>query len=153
PAGGGKPRRLTSHPAIDICPKFSRDGKSIYFSSMRSGDYRVWKMPADGGDAVQVSSNQGGAGGIESVDGRSVFYNTVAVVGSVWRQPLPAGEPVKMIDGVVWFNYCFLGNGVYYIDQVGGETKLNYRNLATGKSTIVGRNLGEVSAGLTVSPD
>ena len=39
PAAGGKPRRLTSHPAIDICPTFSRDGKWIYFSSMRSGDW------------------------------------------------------------------------------------------------------------------
>ena len=37
PASGGKPRRLTSHPANDHVPSFSRDGKWIYFSSNRSG--------------------------------------------------------------------------------------------------------------------
>ena len=32
PVGGGEPRRLTSHPGIDICPTFSWDGKWIYFA-------------------------------------------------------------------------------------------------------------------------
>ncbi len=153
PAAGGKPRRLTSHPAIDICPRFSRDGKSIYFSSMRSGDYRIWKMPAAGGDAVQVTPNQGGGGAVESPDGSSIYYNTVAVVSSVWRLPISGGQPVKVIDGVVWFNWWLFENGAYYIDRLGGETRLQYLNFATGKSTTVTRNLGEVGAGLTASPD
>jgi len=153
PAAGGKPRRLTSHPAIDLCPRFSRDGKWLYFSSMRSGDYRVWKMPAAGGDAVQVTPNQGGGGAVESPDGSSIYYNTVALVSSVWRLPISGGQPVKVLDGVVWFNWCLFENGAYYIDRLGGETRLQYLNFATGKSTTVARNLGEVTAGLTASPD
>ena len=153
PAAGGKPRRLTSHPAIDICSTFSRDGRWIYFSSMRSGDYRVWKMPAAGGDAVQVTPNQGGGGAIESPDGRSIYYNSVSVAGSVWRLPTSGGEPVKIVDGVVWFNYSLIDKGLYYIDRLGDETRLQYLNFVTGKTTTVARNLGEVSAGLTTSPD
>ena len=153
PAAGGKPRRLTSHAAIDICPTFSRDGKWIYFSSMRSGDYRVWKMPAAGGDAVQVTPNQGGGGAIESPDGSSVYYNTVSVVSSVWRMPTAGGDPVKVLDGVVRFNYSLLDKGAYYIDRPESETRLQYLDFATGTTTTVARNLGEVGAGLTTSPD
>lgn len=152
-AGGGKARRLTSHPAIDIDPIFSRDGKWIYFSSMRSGDYRVWKMPAAGGDAVQVTPNQGNQA-LEAADGSSIYYLTASVVSPLWRMATSGGEAVKVLDGIIWFNFCLVEKkGAYYIDRLGGETRLQYLNLVTGKSTIVARNLGEVSAGLTTSPD
>ncbi|MEK6325094.1 MAG: protein kinase [Acidobacteriota bacterium] len=152
PAAGGKPRRLTSHPAIDIASTFSRDGKWIYFNSMRSGDYRVWKMPAAGGDAVQVTPNQG-TQAFEVSDGSSIYYLTASVVSPVWRLPTSGGEPVKVLDGVIWFNFCLVEKGAYYIDRLGGETRLQYLNFATGKSTTVARNLGEVGAWLTASPD
>jgi len=153
PATGGKPRRLTSHPSIDIAPKFSRDGKWIYFSSMRTGDYRVWKMPATGGDAVQVTPNQGAGGAVESFDGNSIYYHSPLIVSPLWRLPKSGGEPVKALDSVLWFNWWLLKDGVYYIDAVAGETRLEYADFVTGKSTIVARNLGEVSSGLTATPD
>jgi Tol biopolymer transport system component len=152
PSAGGKPRRLTSHPAIDIGPTFSRDGKWIYFASMRSGDYRIWKVPSAGGDAVQVTPNQG-ARVFESPDGGILYYLTFSIVSPVWRLPTSGGVPVKLLDGVVWFNFCLVEKGAYYIDRPGGETRLQYLNLATGKSTTVARNLGDVSSGLTASPD
>jgi Tol biopolymer transport system component len=152
PAAGGRPRRLTSHPAIDICPSFSRDGKWMYFSSMRSGDYRVWKMPATGGDAVQVTPNQGGQA-YEGWDGSNIHYIAVSLVSSLWRLPTSGGEPVKVLDGIVWFNFSLLDKGVYYIDRLGDETRLQFLNFVTGKTTTVARNLGEVTAGLTASPD
>jgi serine/threonine protein kinase/sugar lactone lactonase YvrE len=153
PVAGGKPRRLTDHPAIDLAPRFSKDGKTLYFSSMRSGDYRIWKMSVNGGAAVQVTTTQGGGGGVESGDAADLYYNTVAVVGSVWRQRLSGGEPLKILDGVVWFNWFLLDKGIYYVDRPGAETRLQYLNLATGKSTTIAHNLGEVGAGLTVSHD
>jgi Tol biopolymer transport system component len=128
-------------------------GKTLYFSSMRSGDYRIWKMPVNGGDAVQVTTTQGGGGGVESADGADLYYNTVAVVGSVWRQRLAGGEPLKVLDGVVWFNWFLLDKGIYYVDRPGAETRLQYFNLATGRSTTIAHSLGEVGAGLTVSHD
>ena len=36
PASGGKPRNLTSNPARDDFPSFSRDGRWIYFNSTRT---------------------------------------------------------------------------------------------------------------------
>jgi Tol biopolymer transport system component len=153
PVAGGKPRRLTTHASLNICPAYSRDGKSLYFSSMRSGDYRIWKMPAEGGDAVMVSPTQGGGGAIESWDGQSLYYNSVAVVGEVFRMPLTGGAPVKVIDGMIWFNYSVTEKGIYYIDRQGTETRLQYLNFATAKPTTVAKNLGEVGAGLAATPD
>jgi eukaryotic-like serine/threonine-protein kinase len=153
PAAGGKPRRLTSHPAIDLASGFSRDGNWIYFNSMRSGDYRVWKMPASGedSDAVQVTSNQG-TQIFEAPDG-NLYYLTSSTESPLWRLTTIGAEPVKVLDGIVWFNFCLAGKGAYYIDRLERETRLQYLNLATGKSTIVAGNLGDVSAGLTATPD
>ena len=154
PAAGGKPTRLTSDPAMDLCPTFSRDGKWIYFASMRSGDYRVWKMPATGGDAVQVSPNQGGTGAIESPDGRSMYYNSVSVAGgTISKLPIDGGMPVKVVDGVVWFNWSLIDSGMYYVNRVENDTRLQYLSFATGKTSTVAHNLGEISAGLAASPD
>jgi serine/threonine protein kinase len=152
PVAGGKARRLTSHPAIDICPTFSRDGKWIYFSSMRSGDYRLWKMPASGGEATRVTPNQG-AQAFETRDGKDLYYNTLSIVSPLWRMPAAGGQPVKILEGLVWFNYCLVDQGIYYIDRFEGETRLQFLSFATRKSTTVARNLGDVSSGLTATPD
>src|SRR6516165_7230740 len=39
---GGTARAVTSHPAYDINPVFSPDGRSIAFSSNRHGSYDVY---------------------------------------------------------------------------------------------------------------
>jgi dipeptidyl aminopeptidase/acylaminoacyl peptidase len=58
-ANGGKPVRLTTHPANDGDPSWSRDGKWICFDSARTGEQQVWKIPADGGEAIQVTWDGG----------------------------------------------------------------------------------------------
>ena len=54
-ADGSGLRRLTNHPATDTSPLWTADGKSVWFLSSRSGSMQVWKAPADGGEAVQVT--------------------------------------------------------------------------------------------------
>lgn len=51
-------RRLTAHDASDTLPRWSRDGKSVYFVSTRSGSSQVWRIAVDGGEAEQVTSLQ-----------------------------------------------------------------------------------------------
>ena len=108
-------------------------------------------MPAGGGDAIQVTPNQG-TQVFEAPDG-SLYYLAASIVSPVWRLPPGGGEPVKVLDGVVWFNFCLVGNGAYYIDRHEGTTRLQYLDLGTGRSTTVANNLGEVGAWLTASPD
>jgi tricorn protease len=52
---GANPRRLTVHPARDIHPRFSPDGKWIAFSSNRYGNYDIFIIPAEGGEAKRLT--------------------------------------------------------------------------------------------------
>jgi tricorn protease len=46
---GGTARAITSHPAHDIMPVFSPDGRTIAFSSNRHGSYDIYTVPVQGG--------------------------------------------------------------------------------------------------------
>jgi Tol biopolymer transport system component len=166
PAAGGKPRNLTLNPAKDAFPSFSHDGRWIYFSSNRTGEPdRIWKIPASGGTAVQVT-NEAGYAPLESPDGAYLYYvETFDKPSPLWRLPASGGVPVKVLEGVFFGNYVVREGGIYYIDQpsgqggvnyldlASGETRLQYFNFATRRSTTIVRNLGNAGAFLTVSPD
>ena len=51
----GKPRRLTQHASSDTHPRWTVDGGSIYFLSSRTGSTQVWRLPLNGGEAVQIT--------------------------------------------------------------------------------------------------
>jgi eukaryotic-like serine/threonine-protein kinase len=72
-ASGGKPIRLTNDPARDEAPSWSRDGKWVYFASLRTGRWETWKVSATAGEAVQVTRS-GGDTAFESPDGHFVYY-------------------------------------------------------------------------------
>jgi len=98
-------------------------------------------MLAIGGDAVQITPNQAGGGAFEAPDG-SIYYNSVSSVSSVWRMPPRSGDaPVKVIEGVIWFNYSVLDKGIYYIDRLGDETRLpiselSYRQVVDSRAQL-----------------
>jgi dipeptidyl aminopeptidase/acylaminoacyl peptidase len=48
-------RRLTSHEASDSQPRWSADGRSLYFVSTRSGSSQVWRLSLEGGEAQPVT--------------------------------------------------------------------------------------------------
>ncbi len=58
---GGRMRRLTNAATRESRPVFSPDGNSIAFLSNRSGSYQVYRMPADGGSAQQLTFDTRGA--------------------------------------------------------------------------------------------
>lgn len=49
----GELTKLTSHPAVDIEPKWSPDGRTLSFASDRDGTWNVWTVAVDGGEAVR----------------------------------------------------------------------------------------------------
>lgn len=165
PANGGSPRTMTADMPNGGFPSFSRDGQWIYFTVVRNGEARIWKIPASGGAAVQVT-NTAGALAIESHDGRDLYYVEAAErPSSLWRLPLAGGAPVKLLTGVVLGNFDVVEGGIYYIDLAsggagvsgtdrrGGETRLQYFDFATRRSTTVAHKLGTVGYGLSASRD
>lgn len=52
---GSGVRRLTTSPDSDNEPRWSADGKWVYFASTRSGSEQVWRIDPRGGEAEQVT--------------------------------------------------------------------------------------------------
>ena len=74
----------------------------MYFSSSRNGKYRIWKIPSEGGEAVQVT-RKGGRSAQASEDGflyfavrrQSASYKWI----DIWKTPLAGGEETPVLDG------------------------------------------------------
>ncbi len=56
PVSGGEATRLTSHPGLELFPKFSPDGRWIAFTGQYEGDEQVYVMPASGGEPRRLTS-------------------------------------------------------------------------------------------------
>jgi dipeptidyl aminopeptidase/acylaminoacyl peptidase len=66
---GGAVTRLTTSPESDSSPTWSRDGKSVYFLSGRSGSSQVWRIRPTGGEAEQVTKLPTDINGFKLVPG------------------------------------------------------------------------------------
>ena len=55
PSAGGVARRITTHPGLELFPKFSPDGKWIAFTGQYDGNFNVYVIPAAGGEPRQLT--------------------------------------------------------------------------------------------------
>jgi Tol biopolymer transport system component len=154
--------RISAPRANDGNPSWSRDGRWIYFDSMRTGEQQVWKMPAKGGEAVQLTRD-GGVAPLESPDGKFLYYSQWRYPASVWRIPVEGGTPTKILDALSDFkNLAIADNGLYFIPRHGFAAGSAIQFLSFTKNQIrpLTRLEKPIYAGLTgaggelsVSPD
>jgi Tol biopolymer transport system component len=137
----------------------SRDGKWLYFNSKKSGRNEIWKMPFEGGAAVQIT-RQGGQMGIESVDGRHLYYAKVDGGTSLWRVPVGGGPEEKVLEALMnLLSFDVTGEGIYFIPPARPERRreIQFLRFANGAvETVVELDKEPVSGltwGLSVSPD
>jgi Tol biopolymer transport system component/DNA-binding winged helix-turn-helix (wHTH) protein len=151
---GGAPRRLTNHPSDNFAPSWSRDGRWIYFVSNRTGRSEVWKAPAAGGEAAQLT-RKGGFRLRESPDGRTLFFGREGTSRtSLWKMPVEGGEESKVLDSVGARNWALVDQGLWFIDWTDpGDAALQFLEFATGKVTTVAPISKPPASGLAVSPD
>ncbi|MCC6262060.1 MAG: PD40 domain-containing protein [Bryobacterales bacterium] len=119
-ATGGTPRRLTSGPLQNTRPAWSSDGRFIYFASDRSGTQQIWKVPAEGGSARQITHN-GGSEAIESPGGETLYYSRRSVPG-LWSIPSGGGKESLVIKDLQWENsrnWTVTRDGIYYLLREG----------------------------------
>ena len=152
-ASGGKPVRLTTDPAEDDVPSWSRDGNWIYFASKRTGQYEVWKVPAAGGEARRVTG-KGGGPALESPSGKSIYYIKGDMSGSLWKMPLSGGEETQVLPSVNMRGFALVKEGIYFIPErkPDGKSSIEFLNLETGQIKAVIPVLRPLE-GLSLSPD
>ena len=151
-ASGGAPKQLTTSPAVDSLPSWSRDGRFIYFGSRREGQVQVWKMPSSGeesGNARQVTRG-GGFAAIESIDGRHVYFSkrfsgTPDPQNALWRIPVEGGDEEVVIEGFrsAHGNWDLTAEGIYFVDEEpsssGTSWVVRFQGFDRRPATAVGR--------------
>jgi Tol biopolymer transport system component/DNA-binding winged helix-turn-helix (wHTH) protein len=152
-ADGGQIHRLTTRQDIEIRPSWSSDGKSIYYACNRTGRLEVWKVPAQGGSATQVTRS-GGSNPSESHDGQSLYYTNLR--SSLWVLPTTGGDERRVLKSVSNKAFAVMADGIYYIPvpRGDGSASVRFHPFATGEETEIAP-IDESMSGdtLTVSPD
>jgi len=149
------PHRLTNESSDDVTPSVSPDGKWIYFASRRTGRFEVWRMPAEGGEAMQVTRN-GGSWPQVSPDSKEVYYLTPDGV-DVWKVASGGGQETRVL-GPVW-QFAVAAEGIYFIGtgtgfyKVSTGNSLKFFSFAKGTTKKVSDVKLQPSNGLSVSPD
>jgi Tol biopolymer transport system component/serine/threonine protein kinase len=149
------PHRLTNESSDDVTPSVSPDGKWIYFASRRTGRFEVWRMPAEGGEAMQVTRN-GGSWPLVSPDSKEVYYLGPDGV-DVWKVAGGGGQETRVL-GPVW-EFAVAAEAIYFIETGTGfykgstGTSLKFFSFAKGTTKKVSYVKLQPSNGLSISPD
>jgi Tol biopolymer transport system component/DNA-binding winged helix-turn-helix (wHTH) protein len=125
------PTQLTEEPSEERNGTFSRDGRWIYFTSDRSGDWQVWRMPSAGGAATAVTDD-GGFLAQESIDGHHLYYVKLNEPG-IWRMPL-LGEKAEVVLSDLnlsdWGSWVVGRTGIYFVRR--NPTTIQFVSFADG---------------------
>ena len=113
----------------------------------------MWKVPAEGGDPVQITK-QGGTYGVESRDGRFVYYlrSYSEDTAELWRVPVEGGEEIRIVESVCNQFFAVVERGIYFFSGWEDPTVRCF-NFATRKVETVAKVEGNVVHGFSVSPD
>jgi Tol biopolymer transport system component len=153
-SGGGQPRQLTDGPFSSAVPSWSRDGKSIYFTSDRGGRFEIWKAPAQGGAAAQITQ-EGGYVALESADAKTLYYTkSSGGDGPLYARLLAGGGEKQILERVSSRGFVVFEDGIYYLVRTGQRNyEIRFYVFATGHSRMVSAFEGRLNLGLSVSPD
>ncbi len=106
PIGGGTPRQVTPR-GPSYLHGWSPDGKSLVFCGDRGGEFDIYRVPADGGPEVRLTTSKGLDDGPEyAPDGRYIYFNSVrSGLMQIWRmRPDGSGqEQVTSDEFNNWF--------------------------------------------------
>ena len=149
-------------------PSWSPDGNWIYYTSTATGPWQIWKLPVDGGQAVQVTKH-GGQNPFVSADGTTLYYISQDYA-HVWQKRLPDGEE-RQFDEIPallsWNGWQLASKGMYFaargtpselrVHPFGSRPRalvlLRYLDFATGAITTVTTLTLTLPGGIAVSSD
>jgi len=114
---GGAARRLTLDASREILPAWSADGQWIYFNSNRGGGPNIWKMPATGGELIQIT-RQGGFESFAAPDGRTIFFTKSQNSVGLWQISVDGDteSPIaELSEAAYWRYWTMAKSGIYFV--------------------------------------
>ncbi len=170
---GGPVRKVTRWPADQVRPRWSRDGKWIYFATTYPSRWSMWKAPAEATEITperaQRLTSEKGFEPVESPDGSAIYFFRATLtnsVGQLFSVPVGGGPATKVMDDLVNHGWWALGrNGIYFVGMTPGkppvpaptkERPIEYLSFATHRVTHLGSIAGPIWVGdpsFCVSPD
>jgi Tol biopolymer transport system component len=151
----GRTQRLTTSPATEGGPSWSRDGRWIYFGTNEGGQTEVWRLPSRGGEAIQVTRDGGALA--REWEGHLYFTKSTPLRGSpgLWRMPLGGGDEDQILDFVISNNWGLFDQGICYINFAADPAPtLELYEFASGQIstiTVLGKDIEP--NGMSLSPD
>jgi Tol biopolymer transport system component len=123
----------------NFVPRWSRDGRSIYFTSNRSGEWQIWRLDVASAKKTRIT-DQGGISALESYDGSTLYYSK-REFGGLFRRPLSGGPEVRVTDALhlgYWGAFALTENGIYFLDSdATPRPTIYYYDIRTGRSNPV----------------
>jgi Tol biopolymer transport system component/DNA-binding winged helix-turn-helix (wHTH) protein len=145
-ARGGPTRNVTANGSVNMLPSWSPDGRWIYFASLRTARWEIWRVPSGGGDALRISRD-GGTLPVAHGDWVYYYWNY-----KIWRVAPDGGEPSVALDAVRTIGWTLWNENIVYIKD---GTTIEIFDPGTGETREVA-SLGEspeLSLSIAVSPD
>jgi tricorn protease len=101
PAEGGEARLLVSHPATELRPLYSPDGRRLAFISTRTGNGDIYVLDFASGELRRVTFDDGGEQlDAWSADGRWLYFSSTArdigASNDVYRVAAAGGTPMQV---------------------------------------------------------
>ena len=116
-ADAGDPLRYVSGPSLNEPPKWSADGRWIYYRALIDGAVQVWRAASDGSRAEAVTQD---AADVEnfalSADGRRLFYTAGAP-----RERIERAEQEEADRGILIDRTVSLDQGLFRSGYINGR--------------------------------
>ena len=96
---GGKPKRITFDNTIGSAPAWSADGKTIVYSSQRTGNKTLWRVDTEGGEPKAILEGPGEADApVFSPSGDSIIFNHVQQRYVLLLTDLENGNETELLE-------------------------------------------------------
>lgn len=148
-------RRLTTDPADDVFPTWARDGMAIFFSSNRSGEYRIYRVRPEGGPDEPVAELRGFCY-VESRTGPRAWHAGTGRFPALYEVDQSSGARREIVRALANRSGFAVGrSGIYYLaaPDPAGRSALHYLPSGETKAVPLLRFDHPLESGLSLSQD
>ncbi|WP_288765391.1 S41 family peptidase [uncultured Porphyromonas sp.] len=135
PVSGGLARQITSHPAYDQAPVWSKDGQKLAFASDREGNFNVYITSRIGGNATRVTLGSTRQIPVAFLDDETILFDSYirpakemglfpsGMFTQLYQQKISGSRP-KMFSAITMIEPSIGADGrILYTDLKGYEDK------------------------------